>query len=165
MVKNLLIGFLVVLLIVAGIFIVRDLVREDAEMTESVEEAEVIENRETETPAANTEETLQPEEEAQIIGHWQKDDDPQNTLTFQADGALIDSYGGGAIYETGTYNFVDSTNDLPPDAQYDAKATYLRQAFGNQSYYYKVLVLDRDSLEFLPLSGETRILKYIRVDS
>lgn len=162
--KNLLIGILLFLLFIAGGFIVRDIQKENIKNATDTEGPVVGQSAEVAVPT-DTEVNQSAEEQVSIVGQWHNNDDPQSTLTFQADGSLVDVYGGGAIREAGSYDYVDSVNDLPFDAEYDSGATFLRQTFANESYYYEVLLLDSTSLELLPLSGSARILKYTRADS
>lgn len=162
--KNILIGFLALLLLIAGGFIIRDIQKGNIEKERDTEEVEEEQNTEGKV-LPRVEVNQSTEERVSIVGQWHNNDDPQSTLTFQADGSFVDIYGGGAIREVGTYDSVDSVHDLPSGTEYDPEATFLRQTFGNESYYYEVLVLDSTSLELLPLSGGTRVLEYTRADS
>lgn len=167
MAKNALIGFLLFLLLIAGALIVREHRSEKGDVLEAVEDVETAQNsldREDES-LINLKVTPQGENQVRIVGQWQKSDDSLSTLTFEADGVIIDTYGGGAISETGTYDYVSSESDLPEGAPYDPDSTYLRQTFGNQSYYYEIVLLDSRTLELLFLSEPSRTVKYTRVDS
>ncbi|MEX0933403.1 MAG: hypothetical protein WDZ74_01485 [Candidatus Paceibacterota bacterium] len=162
MAKNTLIGFLVLLLVIAGVFIIRNQGNENGDVPEELEDTETPQNTEGE-PRADFEADASPETRASIVGLWEKSDDSQSTLTFHSDGTLVDTYGGGAIYETGTYDFVTSADDLPRNVQYDPEAIYLRQTFGNQSYYYEVRTLNESLLELRLLSEGGGVLNYTRI--
>ena len=168
MIKNVFIAFLVLLLVIAGIFVARDLSGEMEVADENIEGARDVLGKELEKEEeANTEFEvgLLRENEMSIVGRWQKNDDSQSILMFQSDGTLIDSYGGGVVYEVGTYSLFDTANDLPQGVEHRSGTIFLRQTFGDETYYYELYLVDDNSLELLPLSGDTRTLKYLRLDS
>lgn len=163
MVKNIIIGILVVLLCAAGALIVLDWRGAEVRTSEEgpqveagdeeprVEESEVAEAEDEEAP------------QVRLVGVWQSVDDPQSVITFEANGEVTDTYGGGVLVETGTYQLFESRSALPEDLGVTSEGPFLRQTFGEEDYYYEVSELSESVLELIHLSGRGNVLRYERL--
>jgi hypothetical protein len=164
MIKNILIVILFILLVVAGFFIVRER-RVETETEGAERESEglenVIEEEEEETPQVeNPEET---DARTLLVGTWRSLDDPQSTLVFHSNGEITDSYGGGVLNETGSYQLFEEGAHLRLDTPIRPEGMVLRQTFGDEEYYYEIIELSAESLELGYLTRGGLTLRYERL--
>lgn len=167
MIKNIVIGFLSILLITAGIFILNDR-RQNRQNARELSNSVMTEN----TDSENTKDTPKPETTAQtkkktpqelIVGGWQSTDDSQSIITFESNGEVTDVYGGGVVHEAGTYQIFENQESLPRNLLPVQGDLFLRESFGKEDYYYTISELNSGILRLLYISGNGSILNYRRL--
>lgn len=165
MIKNVLIGLLLVLLSAGLVLLYMKNSRLEPAPQHDTDESASLEGREDDEGHPNHEEGHTEQGSSEIYGTWRSLDDAQSVITFHPDGSVTDIYGGGALVETGSYQLFEGVDNLPLDFPELATGLYLRQSFGGEDYYYEITELDKGYLELIFVSGRGNILRYERVSS
>lgn len=165
MIKNVLIGLLLVLLSLGLVLLYMKNSRPEPAPQRDADETVPLRDHEDDKSRPSHEGGRKEQSSFEIYGTWRSLDDAQSVITFHPDGSITDNYGGGALIETGSYQLFEGANNLPLDFPELKTGLYVRQSFGGEDYYYEIAELDEEYLELIFVSGRGNVLRYERISS